>query len=299
MIKFFSVGTIFISLAVFAFFPFIAGAVTVGPVRLEYSVDPGKTINGELFLLNETNEKATFYPSFERFTEDNGQKIFSKENSDLVTWFKIPSAVVLNPGESKQIPVAINVPKNASPGGHFAVMWWGTAPPSEAGKQVSIVTRAGILVYLRVSGNIVESAEISSFRANSRFYTKFPISFSLLFKDTGNVALKPGGEITVSNIFGVVKIVLPVNNDGANVLPQSSKRFVSQWENSEFLIGPYKATINLTYGESKKTISQTYWFFAVSRNFIYILLGLIIVLFFIPKAIKKYNRWIIKKTKGD
>jgi hypothetical protein len=58
------------------FFAHAASAVTVGPVRLEYSVNPGDVVTGDILLLNEGNTDQSFYSSFERFTEnDNGENL--------------------------------------------------------------------------------------------------------------------------------------------------------------------------------------------------------------------------------
>ncbi|MFH1162329.1 MAG: hypothetical protein V1696_03625, partial [Candidatus Jorgensenbacteria bacterium] len=276
--------------------PAVSHAVTVGPVKLEYTVDPGGTVSGQLFLANETGPRVTFYPTFERFAEENGQKVFTKETSDLATWFRMPASVTLNSGQSKQIPFTIRVPSDASPGGHFAVIWWSTTPPGPAGQQVSIVTRAGILVFLRVSGDIVEKAHIDSFSPNGRFFTGFPISFSIAFTDEGNVSLKPIGEVRITNIFGALKASLKVNEGGSIVLPGNSKGFSSAaWDTSGFFFGPYKAALSLTYGESKQIITESYWFFVASWNAIIAILGILLVFFIIPKAIKRYNLWIISK----
>ena len=52
--------------------PMLTQALTVGPVKLEYSVQPGDTVPGEMIVQNEENIERTFYPSSERFIEVNG-----------------------------------------------------------------------------------------------------------------------------------------------------------------------------------------------------------------------------------
>ena len=95
-----------------SFFISDAKAITVGPVKLEYSADPGDTIKGEIFVQNEDPKAgtATFYPVFEKFTEDGGNKIFTAEESDLSTWFRMAEGVTLKPQEYKYIPFKIVIP---------------------------------------------------------------------------------------------------------------------------------------------------------------------------------------------
>ncbi len=279
----------------FLIFPIQSRAVTVGPGKLEYSVDPGQIVSGQMFLMNETQSPATFYPSFEKFTEDNGEKIFTKEESDLSTWVKSSSSVALKPGESKNIPFTIEIPQDASPGGHFAVIWWSNAPP---GQGVSIVTRAGILLMLRVSGDIKEEGRILSFDTDNlkRFFTSFPIPFSIVFKNDGNVYVKPSGKITIKNILGQTKASLPVNKFSLQILPNSKRTFGEQWESTKFAFGPYKVELSLVYGESKKEVSQSFWIWVITWKLIAAIIILLFIIFYvIPKSIKKYNRWIVEK----
>lgn len=274
-------------------------AVTVGPAKMEYSVDPGDVIKATIFLMNETRQDATFYPDFEKFIEEDGQKTFLKDESDLAGWIETETSVFLLAGEKKNIPFTLRVPENAEPGGHFAVMWWGTAPPRN-GKQVSIVTRAGILVMLRVSGDIREEGRLLNFSTadSKRIFWSFPVGFSVTFKNDGNIHLKPTGQIAVKNILGRTKAVVKVNEYLLQILPGSKRSFEAKWETAKFAFGPYKAELNLNYGESQKQVSQSFWFVLIPLKILLIVIfALAFVLFVLPQGIKKYNQWIINKAK--
>jgi len=275
-------------------------AVTVGPAKMEYSVAPGDVIETTLFLMNETGEDAAFYPSFEKFIEEDGKKTFLKDESDLASWIETEVPVFLKAGEKKNVPFTIKVPEKAEPGGHFAVIWWSTAPPT-GGKQVSIVTRAGILVMLRVSGDIREEGRLSHFSTagSKRIFWSFPVGFSITFKNDGNVHLKPTGDITVKNILGRTKAVVKVNEYLLQILPGSKRSFDPKWETAKFAFGPYKAEISLTYGESQKQVSQSFWFVLIPlKILLLVIFALALVLFVLPQGIKKYNQWIINKAKA-
>ena len=152
-------------IAGFYFIPFASHAVTVGPAKIDVSIDPGQTAVGEIYLANETGIKSTFYSGFEKFIEKNNERIFLPgEPTDLTSWFKMPQSVTLEPGEDIRIPYEIVVPEDAPPGGHFAIIWWSTNPPGGPGG-ARIVTRAGIVTYIRISGEIIESANVLNFKA--------------------------------------------------------------------------------------------------------------------------------------
>lgn len=292
----FLVAFIFLIIGLF-YLPSIVRAVTVGPVKLEISVDPGDVTTGSLFLMNEGKETQTFYPVFESFIEENGEKKFITETKpDLANWFELASSITLKSQEQKNVPYTLRIPQDAGPGGHFAVIWWSTAPAGQKGtKQVSIVTRAGILVYLRVSGDIKEEAKILSFATNKKVYFGAPVQFSINLQNSGNVYLQPKGELIIKNLFGGKKAVFSINQKESLILPQSQKTFTDSWDFSGFVFGPYKAQLNLLYGETQKQIQKTLWFFVLPLKLVMISVLIILVIFV---GIPQYNKWLIRKYKS-
>ncbi len=291
-------------LAAFLFLPKLSHALTVGPVKLEFSVNRGDVVTGNLFLMNEGSEEKTFYPIFEKFTEQNGERQFLPgEPTDLADWFQATSSLTLAPKQQKLVPFTIRVPQDAPPGGHYAVIWWSTAPankPGQPAQQVAIVTRTGILVYLRVAGEVHESGQVSLFDTgdSKRVYWGLPVSFVTVMQNIGNVHLKPHGEVTIKNILGGTTAVLNVNPYGVIVLPQSEKGFQidKSWD-SGWPFGPYIAELNLTYGDSNKVASASLWLFVFSWQMgIVLILGAILIFFVIPKGIGRYNRWVVKRA---
>lgn len=284
----------------FLFFYSITQAVTVGPVKLEISADPGDVITGELFLMNEeTKGTKSFTPDFEIFIEEGGSKKFLAEESDLATWFEIDYPITLNSLESKNIPFTLRVPEDASPGGHFVVIWWSIVSPDTG--EVSIITRAGILVYLTISGDIKEQGQILEFTTQNKkkFFGSSPINFAINFENTGNVHLKPKGEIQIKNIFGRTKAVIDVNTKDISILPQSKKTLNEEWNFSGFVFGPYKANLKLVYGETQQEVQKSFWLVIISwKKLLLIILILGLIFFGIPKGIKKYNQWIVDKYKS-
>jgi hypothetical protein len=276
-------------------------AVTVGPGSLEYSANPGDVISGNLFLENEQSETQTYYSSFQAFTEQNGNKAFFTESIDLPTWIQTATSTTLRPGQQEQVPFTITVPKDAPPGGHFAVIWWGTAPPSSGGaSQVAVVSRAGILVYLQVSGNIVESADVSNLSAGRTvFFASSPITTDLDFQNNGNSYLKPGGTMELQNIFGITQASAVVNQYGQNVLPRTEKSFSVILAPSQIVFGPYRVKANITYGTDNKAVTKTVWIWILPwPTLIAVVLFLLIVFIAIPKGIRHYNRWIVEKARA-
>ena len=63
-------------------------ALTVSPVRVEITGNPGQTLKGEMEMLNEQAESKTFFSSFENFepSGDTGSPRFVGNTGNLSTW---------------------------------------------------------------------------------------------------------------------------------------------------------------------------------------------------------------------
>lgn len=298
-------------------------ALTVSPVKFEIFGDPGKILKGEISLMNEYKETKTFYSSVENFeaTGETGTPTFTLAEEGLATWIEVPSQITLKPEEKKTIPFTIKIPQNADPGGHFAAIFWGTSPPQvKEGGQVSIAAKVGILVLLRVTGEIEEGGGILEFSTKNKqkVFNSLLINFVYRFQNGGDDRIKPSGEITIKNIFGGTSAVLPANKSEGNVLPQSIRKFEVEWssdqtqitekggffeelkrEKTNFAFGRYTAQLNLEYGTAKEEAQASFGFFIIPwRILILAILILAIVALVLTKGIKKYNQWIIAKAKA-
>ncbi len=284
-------------------------AVTVGPAKIEIETDPGSVVTGNIHVFNESGEAATFWADFEKFIEVNGERKFlPAEETELASWFEMEKNVTLGATQGKDIPFTINVPKNAPPGGHFAVIWWGTAPPQQEGQgeQVSIVTRAGILVFLQISGEVLEKGEVSVFSLLKKkfFVFQLPDDFKVQFKNEGNTYLKPKGEIKIKNIFTSTVAIFSINEKGRNILPGDSRilETAPQFKKKPFTFGFYRAVLSLEWGDAQKpkTFEKSFWFFVFPWKVVLItLITLAALVLLFTKGVKKYNQWIISRAKRE
>ena len=317
-----------IGLLVFActfFSPLNVEALTVSPVRMEITADPGQTVTGKLLLLNEQDGTKTFYSSFENFepSGDSGAPRFIGAGDGLATWMEIDSKVTLESGKSIDIPYSITIPQNAEPGGYFAAIFFGSqAPGVQGGGEVSIGGKIGVLILLRVSGEVAEGGGLLEFitKEKNRFFSTLPISFFYRLNNTGGDRIVPSGEIKIKNIFQITSATLLANKNEGSVLPGSIRKFEVIWGNKlpttnnkeeldsgffamagrqwkEFHFGWYTARISLVWGDTNQTANASYNFFIIPWQLLSIALIILIILWFVLRAgLKRYNRYIIAQA---
>ncbi len=296
-----------------------ASALTISPPLMEFDARPGDVLVDVVKLYNETDEALNLTASVQNFKAlgETGTPEFLpvEEGNGLASWIKLDeTTVTLAPGERKSILFTINVPGDAEPGGHFAGILWSTAGAAPEGETaVGLVAKTGTLILVRVSGQVEEMGRVVEFGTDKASYSYLPANFVVRFENTGNVHLKPTGEITVKNMWGTKVASLPVNEDLANVLPDSIRKFEATWQKTEmpvgasewqkerenFAWGKYTATLLLNYGIGGQTVTATtsFWVFPWRVTLFYLVLIVIVVLLLV-QGVKKYNKWLLKKYGG-
>jgi hypothetical protein len=308
-------------------YPNSSFAVTLTPTRFELSGNPGETLKKEILLINETENAETYYPSFANFEAqgDSGSPAFVEPHDDLGTWMATDiSSVYLAPHQQKIVPFTIVIPKNAEPGGHFAVIFWGTSPAG--GNGVSIGAKTGILVLLSVNGDVKEAAGLLNFNTtdNKFWYKTLPVSFEYRFKNDGGDRIKPAGTITIRDTLFLPAEVLDANPGQGNVLPNSTRKIKVDWVKYEhpsdyvaptsffkrfwgdvsyewknFAVGFYSANFNVSYGLQGQHVKKTSFFFVFPWELILVIIIVFAILYWGgKKLIKRYNKFIIEKARN-
>jgi len=208
-------------------------ALTISPPIIEVNGDPGTRLTGTVTVYNETTDDQVFYTSFENFEpgEDSGVPHFIGNQDGLATWLAAESEIFLKAGERKEVPFSVTIPVEVDPGGYFSAVFFGDQPPVQTPGTVAIGGRLGVLVLLRVNGDIPEDAGLVEFgtRDGKFFYDTLPVNFEYRFSNKGGDRVVPRGEIEITNTFGSKRGLLDANTVGGNVLPDSVRRFSTSW----------------------------------------------------------------------
>lgn len=305
----------------FCFFPGQVSAQTSGirisPIRFEEIVDPGQTIERTLAVANVSDAPMRLYAYLRDFRAEgeNGQPRLiapgTEEGYFLASWIDITDqGVDFAPGEEKNISYMINVPEDIGPGGYYGAILFGTEPPrlkldgEEKGAGMAVSQQTGSLVLLRVKGSVKEESRIREFITDKSMYgTPFDIEFLLRVENMGNVHAKPIGTINIKNMFGNDVGSIRVNDSGANVLPNSIRRFTENWQ-GEMGFGRYNASIGLSYGtptgmggQGKQTLyTETVFWIMPWRIIIPTLLTLIIAVALLIIFLKFYKSRAVRKA---
>jgi len=305
-----------------------AEAVTLIPPSLEISLTPGQPTETKIKLYNETSETLQLYSEPRSFTAkgETGQPEFDFEAEPigLGNWMEVEiGPIILEPGERSEIPVIINTPIDADPGGHYASLFFGSTPPDPTGGgQVSIASKIGTLILGRVDGDVVEAGSIAEFDLSSdkTSFNRLPIEFFVRYENTGNVHLRPAGEIVLKGMTGKQVATIEVNASKGATLPKTIRKYEAIWEKGQvkasgdgffasffdeytnernnFACGKYTATVTITGGTEIATDTGTLTFWVIPWHIITVwgVVGILAILLLIL-LVKRYNTWIRKKAK--
>lgn len=257
-------GCLLIGCFRFAFSVSAQGAgITISPIRIEELVQPGEVLQKTIRVTNITEASDTFYFYLQDFKggDEAGRPILvepgTEDGSFLSSWVKTPlDGIIFGPGEIKEIPITIEVPANIGPGGYYGAVMLGTSPArarakgEERGAAIAVGHQVGCLILLRVAGVVEEDAFVREFSTDRDFYpVPFEVRFLSRVENLGNIHIKPRGSIEIKDIFGRTSASIKVNEGGANVLPNSIRRFENEWKGN-FGFGRFKAILILSFGVS-------------------------------------------------
>ncbi len=282
-------------------------SITVAPTLVELNMEAGevwrssiKVVNTNTFPLTVSTIPAHFAPTGER---GQGSVVPESEvpNDEelLVNWLTVENTeITILPGQSAQVPFIIETPPDAAPGSHFGALQVSTVPPLSA-QQVGLNTSQVIssLLFVRIAGDITEAGDIRSFTATDSWQTEPRTELTVRFENTGNVHVRPVGEIVIRNIWGTERGRIPVNYNTSfgNALPGTIREYQFAWSKEPSLldIGYYAAEVSLAYGVSARQFATSQTGFWVIPLQPLAVLG--VVIFTIIGFIVFVSRWYISQ----
>lgn len=279
-----------------------ADTTTIIPPRFDIPGNPGDIVTEKLKVRNDSTTDSTYSVQIDNFTaqgEEGGVALLDSADSNnttyaLAKWITAePTNFSLAAGAERTVDITIKIPKSGEPGGHYASVLVNRGGGSVSGGGVSVASRVGTLVLLRVSGAVTEKAHVASFASEESFSQYGPVTFDLRTTDDGNVHVAPKGTIVITNIFGKKVAEIPLT--GANVLPGATRLVKTTWTEKK-LIGRYTATLVATYGQQNQTLSASTSFIVFPLYILWILIAIIVVILLAMTQRKRIKRAINRLT---
>jgi hypothetical protein len=269
--------------------------INISPFLQELEVAKGGQTKSEIAVTNNSDQSLAVSISTKDFLPgDRGEPLFvpdpefNEVTFSLASWIKVDGGnqITLQPEETKKITYTVSPPQNSEQGTHYgAILFSYNGDQQLSG--VGITQSVGTIVLVNY-GEARSQGDVNfSVDHKLEFFTN-KFLFTNLFSNTGNVHVKPKGEIQLKNIFGKVVGTTFVNRDGDNVLPKSDRTFISEWYPSNLSFGPYRASLVLNYGKEKLELrsEQIIWIFPI-----YILLIIVLLLIFILWYLLHGRHW--------
>ncbi|MEN9649257.1 MAG: hypothetical protein RL094_224 [Candidatus Parcubacteria bacterium] len=244
------------------------------PGKMELFVNPGETLTRNVMVTSRINKRSNFLVQIEDFIGSKEEQMPVVLLGDQKSPYTFKDNILpevdsfnLDFGQRITLPISITVPKDARPGGYYTSVIIANQPDeasddSGAGR-TRVISRVGVLLFIRVNGPVVEKGQLDDFRLKEGkrqlgVLQSGPLSFEILFNNTGTVHLVPHGEVKIKNAFGQEVAKLPV--DAYFAMPNAFRYRQVTWE-KQILAGRYTAELSLTkgYGDEVDVKTISFW----------------------------------------
>ena len=281
------------------------GGIKVSPTKVDLVIGSGQMVEEVINVENQGDRVARIHVYAMDFAIDKENSFAFYEpghqSYSCARWLTLDEAEFdLTPGESKKVKVTVSVPDEVEPGGHYAALFFETAPvENPPGVSVTIAGRIPSLFYLTIPGiteaDVFSDAEIVSLLLPG-WLEKGPVEAGVMVRNTGNVHLTIAAKAYFSGFRG--ENIGELDLGQVVVLPRSERIMKGSWEKTP-LFSKVKASVVIGYFDQQgelvnKTQTADFWIIPWKLVVIIVVaLGLVILL--IRRLRKRYRLRIERK----
>ncbi len=235
---------LFASLLIVLFLPFVVLPVaaqesnfdvTVSPVFFDLTAKPGSSVSGRVRLRNNTASPLPIKIEIKKLGGDeNGELTIQNAPDDTNSWFEVKTPTIIAPSaEWTTVPFTITVPDTAAYGYYWALSFTQDASTGKTVTGAKVNASIVVPVLLNVSKDGAKTdGKITEFTTNVGWYEYLPVDFKTVFSNTGNVHIRPRGNIFIKDSLGRSVATLDINPNQGAILPNTKKAFSTLWNDS-------------------------------------------------------------------
>lgn len=309
--------------------------ITVSPVFFDYAIEPGGIISDKIRVRNNTQDRLALRLDVKLLesAEDGAVSLKDAPTDSAASWvtFQTPRFTA-RPREWTDVPFSITVPNEAAFGYYLAISVNKDADAAQIGQPVAKVSGAAavpILLNVRREGAKAEG-KLLEFKPQNGLNQYLPVLFTSKVENTGNVHIKPRGNVFIrSNNKDIA--ILDINKANGNILPGGIRTFDTSWDDGFFVrepvvqdgqpkvdakgqpettlkiqwnkltsmrFGKYTANLLMVYDDGTRdvAIEGTTSFWVIPYTMLAILVGSLIVLFIVGRfLVRLYIKRELKK----
>lgn len=248
--------------------------MTISPTEKHYEVNPGETISDSFVILNSGQTVYDFITYSSPYSVSNGsydaQYDVNAPRSDAYKWVQMNTTQWhAEVRQTTTIPFTLRVPANASPGGHYGIIFAETKAQDDAAG-IARKKRIGIVLYVKVKGDIVNEGRVTNI-ATGWFYSHPPVTATVTIEDKGNTDFTAQSKMTVTDLFGGVKYT---GSKDYNVLPGTTRDVSLTYDDPPWF-GLFKVKVEATVMGNTTTRES---FVLVAPYWLFVTLGIALLL---------------------
>lgn len=230
-----------------------------------------------IVLESRAKRKLNIYAFVQNISSEKGKEEFQEPSdadhaTSLANWISITrGALELEPNETREIEMNIEVNLRAKPGAYHARVAFGEGGTrTEAEKKIAEDTAT--LINLEVEEDIKEWLDLKKFVPKKSVFFTSPITFTYTLENSGNTPIRPRGKVFIYNKRGE-EIGMLERGEETTIEPGGAKELTYTWEKTQGL-GQLKAIVEIAYGEKNpERIQDTVFFWVVPWQTLALIFG--------------------------
>lgn len=234
------------------------------PRGLRYIIDflhSGTVIHRRIYIENLEAHPVTFgvYPDAAKITRGSFVGDAGRTRSELTRWVSLAHPTVkLAPHGHVMDMVTIRVPRDATRGEHYGVVWVQQVSRGRDSKGVTIreIARVGIRIYLAVGKGGAPPTRYAITSITGHLSPRGRRSVTAEVHDTGGRAIDVSGTVTLTNGPGGISATAIPLRQALTLAPGQSDR-ITFYPSRSLPLGSWLATVRLVSGITRVKASAT------------------------------------------